>query len=368
MQIPRSPSLRLRALGLLLAAGLACLPARSARAGDPPSPEPPAAGSLALEKAEHDFGIVEQNSEYAATVTYRNSGTKPIHGLRVKADCGCYAATVSGPELAPGQAGELAIRFRTLSFRGVVVKKLSVLYDDGTPRRTVLKLRLRVFGGVIIDPGRLHFGEVLEGTKPEGGVDLLWYPGAGEPFEIKAVEIRGEPIETKITPYADPEHKERKGWHIHFRFTAPPPRGVYSKKAVVRITHPQTPTVRVPLTAHVVGKVWVQSHRIHLGLVPQGKTKSGTVLIRHFDKATPLGEISGRSRKGILQVAVEETFTAPGAGPNDPPRPAKLLRVTVPADAPPGPLNDDIEIRTNVPGEERIVIQVRGRVYRAVGR
>jgi hypothetical protein len=322
-------------------------------------------GGLQLDETEHDFGIVEQNSEYVATVGYRNTGTKPIAKLRVKADCGCYSAALSASELAPGESGTLTVRFRTLSFRGVVVKKLNLLYDDGAPQRQVLALRLRVFGGVVIDPGRLHFGEVLEGTKPEGAVDLLWYPDAGEPFEIRNVEIPGESIETEITPYADPKHKERKGWHVHFRFTEPPRRGVYSKKAVVYLSHPRTPRVTVPLTAHVMGKVWVQSHRIHLGLIARGQTKSATVLVRHFDKETPLGEISGRSRKGVLKVTVEQTFTTPG--PGNPPRPAKLVRVSVPADAPVGPLNDDVVIRTQVPGEEEVVVQVRGRIYKPTG-
>ena len=48
------------------------------------------------------------------------------------------------------------------------------------------------------------------------------------------------------------------------------------------------------------------------------------------------------------------------------PKPAKLLRVTVPPGAPAGALNDDIDVRTTVPGEENLVIQVRGRVYKRV--
>lgn len=355
-------------LGLVLGVALGLLPGPEAAAEDPPPPAAPTGpAGLQLEKAEYDFGIVEQNSEYVATVGYRNTGPKTLTNLRVKADCGCYGAALTAPELAPDATGTVTVRFRTLSFRGVVVKKLSLLYEDGAPQRRVLKLRLRVFGGVLVDPGRLHFGEVLEGTKPEGAVDLLWYPDAGEPFEINKIEIPGEPIETSVTPYDDPKHKERKGWHVQFRFTAPPKRGVYSKKAIVHLSHPRTPMVNVPLTAHVMGKVWVQSHRVHLGLLPQGASKSATVLVRHFDKATPIGRISGKSRKGVLRVTVEDTFTAPGPGPNDPPRPAKLVRVTVPADAPVGPLNDDIEIRTEVPGEETVVIQVRGRVYRRTG-
>ena len=333
---------------------------------DPKKPAAPAAAGLVLDTTEHDFGIVEQNSEYDARIRYRNTGTTEIRNIRVKADCGCYAAAVSEPSLAPGESGEISIQFRTLSFRGVIVKKLSVLYDEGGPKRAIVKLRVRVFGGVLVVPGRVYFGEILEGTRPEGSVDLLYYPDAGEPFEIERIELGDLPLETEITPYDDPKHTERKGWHVVFRFTKPPARGVYSKKAVLYLTHPRTPKVRVPLTAHVVGKVWTQTSRVHLGLVARGETKSATVLLRHFDGTTPLGNVTGAAAKGVLQVRIEEGFTPPSG--NTPPRPAKIVRVTVPADAPVGALNDDIVVTTEVPGEEKVVIQVRGRVYERTGR
>jgi hypothetical protein len=341
-----------------------------AQAGDPPvAPGAPAPAArppgLVLDAYEHDFGIVEQNNEYAVTIPYRNTGPNTITDLKASADCGCYAAAVSKTTLAPGESGEVSIQFRTLTFRGVINKKLSLLYDDGGPKRAQVALRVKVFGGVIVDPGRVYFGEILEGSSPEGAVDLLWYPDAGEPFEVERIDVGEEPLETTVTPYADPEHAERKGWHVTFRFTEPPPRGVYSKKAVVYLTHPRTPKVRVPLTAHVVGKVWMQTSRIHLGLVARGDTPHATVLLRHFDGKTPLGAISGSARKGVLQVTIEDSFSPPG--PNTPPLPAKLVRVTVPKDAPVGALNDDIVIQTKVPGEEQVVIQVRGRIYERTG-
>ena len=353
---------------MLAALVVALLPAAPA-AADEPAPKPPAGqapppAGLVLERAAHDFGAAEQNSEYATTIGYRNTSDRTIRDLRVIADCGCYAATVSSPTLAPAESGEIHIRFRTLTLSGPLTKKLQLVYEDGGPRRVEVPLSIHISRGVLVAPGRVYFGEILEGSKPEGTVKLLWYPKAGQPFKIERVEVAGEPIQTTVTPYTNPEDPDRKGWRILFRFTEPPPRGLYSKKATVHLTHPQTKTVRVALSAHVVGRVWVQSSRIHLGLVAQGEGKSATVLLRHFDKNIPLGKISGQSRKGILQVTIEDTMTE--GGPGGPPKPAKLLRVTVPPGAPAGALNDDIDVRTTVPGEENLVIQVRGRVYKRI--
>lgn len=350
MQPLRHPVLWIIRLGV---AACALLPGQPAAGGEEPGP-------LELAKPAHDYGVVQQNTEYAAEIGYRNTGQRAVEDIRVKADCGCYSADLSHTTLAPGTGGTLRVRFRTLSFHGDVAKTLRLTYNDGAPRMVALRLKLRVVGGVVVFPGRLHFGDVLAGTKPAGNVRVVWYQGAGKPFAIKSIDVQGEPIETRIEPYAHPEKKEWKGWRVHFSFTQPPPKGVYSKKAFVHTTHPTQRRVVVPLTAHVVGKVWVQSSRIYLGLLPQGRAKSAAIMIRGFDRTIQLGKVTARARKGILKTSVEDAMGPFG--------PHKKLRVHVPADAPPGPLDDVIELRTEVPGEEVTEIDVRGRIFKPSGR
>jgi hypothetical protein len=57
----------------------------------------------------------------------------------------------------------------------------------------------------------------------------------------------------------------------------------------------------------------------------------------------------------VLKVAIEDGF-----GPRGP---IRKLKVTVPANAPAGSLDDIIELHTQVPGEEITEIGVRGRVF-----
>lgn len=342
-----------RLLLALLACACALLPGPGpARAEDP-------APSLQFSKEEHDFGICEQNKEYSAKIQYRNAGTAPIRGIRVRTDCGCYAASITRESLEPGEEGTIAIQFRTLTFNGPLEKKVRLVYNDGQRRKATLKLKLNIFGGVILEPGRLHFGEVLKGTKPAESVAVLWYEGVGRPFEIRRVDVAGEPIDTRSEPFEHPKNERWKGWKIHFAFREPPARGVYSRRAVVMTTSKDTPRVIVPMTAHVVGKVWVQTHRVHLGLVPKGETKSAHVNFRPFDQTIKLGTVSARSRKGVLQTKIEQGFGSRG--------PTTRLKVTVPAGAPAGLLDDVVELRTQVPGEEVTEIQVRGRVFERKG-
>ena len=349
------PALRHLRLGLGVFALVLAL-AGGARGDEPALPEEQ--GSLVLAEAVHDYGVVDQDREYAAEVGYRNAGLEAIRDLRVKPDCGCYSVGLSHADLAPGAAGTLTIRFRTHGFRGRASKTVRLLYTDSAPRVAALEVTLKIVGGVLAE--RMHFGEILAGTKPEGSVPLLWFHGVGQPFEIVRIEIPGEPIQARVEPYEPKAGGEYRGWQLHFAFTEPPPRGIYSKQAIVTTTHPTQKRVLIPLTANVVGKVWVQTSRIYLGLVAQGQAKSAAVSFRPFRPEFALGKVSARARKGVLRVTIEDGF-----GPSGP---VKKLVVTVPESAPAGSLDDVIELRTEVPGEELVTVEVRGRVFAPTGR
>jgi len=335
---------------LVLAVGARALAGDRAPAGE--------AGDLVLDKQVQDWGVVDQDREYSADIGYRNAGAQPISDLRVRADCGCYSVALSHADLAPGARGMLTVRFRTHGFRGRASKKVHLLYVEGTPREAHLELKLDIVGGVLAE--RMHFGEVLAGTKPTGSVPLLWFDGVGQPFDVERIEIPGEPIETRVERYEPKGTSEYRGWRIHFTFTQPPPRGIYSRKAIVTTTHPMQKRVLIPLTANVVGKVWVQTSRIYLGLVARGQTRSAAVVFRPFKPEFELGTVSARARKGVLKVSIEDGFGPTG--------PVKKLVVTVPADAAPGSLDDVIELHTEVPGEELVTVEARGRVFVPAGR
>lgn len=336
---------------LLLLATLAC--AGGAYADEPAAARASAGAGLVLDKTVQDYGVVDQNREYTAEIGYRNAGAARITELRANVSCSCYSVALTHTDLEPGAKGTLTVRFRTHGFRGKAAKRVRLLYKDGSPRDVSLKLVLNIVGGVLVE--RLHLGEILAGTKPSGSVPLLWYDGVGKPFEIERIEIPGQPIETRVEAFAPEKPGKFKGWRVHFVFTKPPARGVYSQKAIVTTTHPTQKRVLIPITAHVVGKVWVQTSRVYLGLVAQGTKKSAAVAFRPFKPEFKLGAVSARARKGVLQITIEDGFGSRG--------PVKKLRVTVPASAAPGPLDDVIELRTEVPGEELVTIEVRGRVY-----
>ena len=362
-RIPRRLAALLLALALLPALGGA-----PARAEDPAGTLEIAGGkTIEVEKGGatktvpgHSFGIVAQQADVSVELPYRNTGTEPLRGIRVSSGCSCFGATLSERELAPGATGTLTIRFRSGAIKGTVAKPLRLLYLQGTAKAfSVFTIHARVIAGILVE--RVWFGEVRSGSKPSASAPLAWFHDVGTPFEITKIEVSGPKVSTRYEPYKIGDGSTYRGYTIHYTFEEPPPKGIYSRKAVVYTTDPKHPTVLVPMHANVVGALWVQTSRIYLGLVPEGTARSASVKIKLTGKdPPPLGEVRVKARGGRLEIAVTDGFD-PFVGPH------KVVTVTVPAGTKAGKIDDVLEVRAAQAGDDVTEIQVLGRVYTPQG-
>ncbi len=411
-------------LVVLLAAAAGARPAVAEEARDLRFPETPVAsrqvGGKAKTQKTHDFGTVAQHAELTASIPYRNAGKAPLEGLRVKSGCSCFGATLSHTALAPGAAGTLTVRFRSGTIKGAVNKALRLLYRTASGQTmTELRIAANVTAGILVE--RAWFGQVRAGSKPTASAPISWFEGVGTPFKITKIEVPGPKVATRIEPYAvrepllnedgtpvfkdqmpvlkdgkpvfkdgapvlrgrepllkdgrpvlkngKPIFKPRepvlvttyRGWTVHYTFLEAPPKGVYSRRATLHTTHPKHPTVTVPLSATVVGALWVQTSRVYLGLIPAGRERSASVAIKGSGKdPPPLTGVEAKTRKGVLRVSVTDGFD-PFKGPH------KVITVHVPAGVEPGPLDDVLEIRASGIGGEVTEIQIVGRIYKPQG-
>lgn len=317
-------------------------------------------GDRTVTTPRHTFGVVAQQADVTATIPYRNDGATPLKGIRVSSGCSCFGATLSDRELAPGATGTMTLRFRSGRMKGTVTKPLRLLYlADGAKGMAELRIEAKVIAGVLVE--RVWFGEVRAGSKPTASAPLAWFHEVGTPFEIEKIEVPGPKMSTRVEPYEIAGGRTYRGWRIHFTFEEPPPKGVYSRKAIIHTNHPEHPTVIVPLHATVVGALWVQSSRVFLGLVPEGVERSASVKVKASGKdAPPLKSVRVKARGGVLKTSVKDGFD-PFVGPH------KVITVTVPKGTPAGALDDVLEVRTDLSGDEVTEIQVLGRVFTPKG-
>jgi hypothetical protein len=336
-------------LPLLLVPALIAAVLLGAAAAD--EDEAPGGPRLVVDREVHAFGTAAQEEELHAEFTYRNAGDETVTGIKAIGDCGCYGVTLSAETLEPGEEGTLQVSFRTLMFSGTVNKRLRLAAANLPGKDVFIKLSVDVVGGVILDPGRVWFGDVLEGTIPTQKIVAKWHKEEGTPFQIESVEVPGHEFDVALEPY---DTAEWQGTEIALTFKTPPPLGMFSATALIRTDHPDFPRISLALSANVSGKVWVQSRTLYFGWVTQGREKSTTILVRGITPDVDLGDVTARSRHGHVDVALEANANGREGW--------WRLVVTVGADAEPGKIDDVIEIHSAVPGEEITEVHVRGEV------
>jgi hypothetical protein len=294
---------------------------------------------------------VAQEQELETSFTYENAGDARLVGIRAIGDCGCYGVTLTKEDLEPGEKGTLTVKFRTLRFNGRLSKRLQLTSHNGEKKPLKIKLIVNVIAGVILSPGRIWFGDVLVGSSPVKTVYAKWHEEAGKPFEITGVEVPGYEFGIETKPY---EQGPWKGTAITFSFQDAPPLGMFAATALLRTTDPDHPRISLPVTAHVTGKVWVQSRTVYFGWVQKGTSKKTQIIVKPFSPDVELGTITASSRGGKVTVEVEKNPMGREGW--------WRLVVAVPEDAAVGQIDDVVVIRSAVPGEEETEIEVRGEV------
>lgn len=111
-----------------------------------PSTMNPNAAVLTLDKEDHDYGTMYQNSNGTTNFVYTNNGHEPLLFSRVKSSCGCTVPKWSRQPLMPGQTDTLKVIYDTKRL-GSFHKSITI-ESNATEGRVVLKIK----GKVIPEP------------------------------------------------------------------------------------------------------------------------------------------------------------------------------------------------------------------------
>lgn len=66
---------------------------------------------MTFEKSEHDFGTIDQGTAQETIFTFTNTGNAPLIITDAKSSCGCTVPNPPKEPIAPGENGELVIKF-----------------------------------------------------------------------------------------------------------------------------------------------------------------------------------------------------------------------------------------------------------------
>lgn len=60
-----------------------------------------------------DYGTIEHNSDGVRKFVFKNNGTEPLIIKKAKGSCGCTVPTVPKEPIAPGETGEIGVKYAT---------------------------------------------------------------------------------------------------------------------------------------------------------------------------------------------------------------------------------------------------------------
>ncbi|THH41071.1 DUF1573 domain-containing protein [Neolewinella litorea] len=103
--------------------------------------------SLAFEESSFNFGEVTEGEIITHTYSFTNTGNEPLIITDAKGSCGCTVPSRPTAPIAPGETGEITVRFDSNNKVGQRNQRVTITANT-TPPQTVISLD----GTVVADP------------------------------------------------------------------------------------------------------------------------------------------------------------------------------------------------------------------------
>jgi hypothetical protein len=97
-----------------------------------------------------------EDREVTARFAFRNAGPTPVTVRSIKTTCGCTTARLEKKTYAPGETGEIDVRFVFGGRKGLQRKLITVKTDDST-EPAILDLRVLVEENVTVTPALVYW-------------------------------------------------------------------------------------------------------------------------------------------------------------------------------------------------------------------
>ncbi len=352
------------AAAMLLAGGLAVLSVGCDETGNgaatalpdaapaaPPVAAPPVAAApprIEFDTLTYDFGRVAETTMHRGRLAFRNAGGSPLVIDEIKTTCGCTAVALEKREYAAGESGTLEIEFDPVA-PGDQKKYINVISNDASSPITKITMIADVIAFVDIEPRMITLDNLRYGEEHHATVTVT---GADPAFTIDSVTTSNPDVTVEIVG------GEGDTRTLDLSVDASAPWGGLFAWLTVTVTGRPTPdaapithTSRARIQGSIFGEIQATPHTFRFGAAP-GEAFERTVALRRAD-GTPFRVLESRVTKTDLPEATVRIEPGTLASAYE-----IVLSVTAPTRL--AGYRGDVEITTDVPGEERIVIPISG--------
>ena len=191
-----------------------------------------ALAQIAWEKPVQSFERTPEDGHVEARYAFKNAGPAQVTIKSLRSSCGCTTARLDRKTYAPGESGEVVLKFTFGARRGLQQKGVTVVTNPATPTPVVLGLRVNIWEPVTLTPALVWWrvGDAAEAKT----VQVAIAPGSAARVRSVAsssprIAARlqsaktGEPFTIAVTP-SDTSAKETAQITVQTDFPADAPR------------------------------------------------------------------------------------------------------------------------------------------------
>jgi hypothetical protein len=296
---------------------------------------------LIVRESVFDFGTVERGATVEHTFTLANAGDAELRIENVKSSCGCTVAVTSARAVPPRGEARVTVTLDTARMAGTKTKTVTVYTNDPGSPATGLTLAGRVVADLVLTPNPLYLGRLRHGESGRHEVTVT----AGRPdaaYAVTAIEHASPAVHVRLEPLPD-----GPGQRIVVELDPVMPLGRFSEQLTLRTTSPREPIMTLAVFGSIEGDVAVTPPQVTFGVARGGQTPERELLIRNRG-ARPLAvtRVSVPSKLVTYRLReVEEGLEY-------------RLTLKLRDGVPPGKVEGVVEIFTDHPGEDHIVVPV----------
>jgi len=304
-----------------------------------------AAPRLGVEKPVADFGSVEQGTPVTNVFSLKNTGDAVLHISQVKSSCGCTAAVVSESSVPPGGEARVLATLDTGRVVGRTTKVLSVYSDDPELPVAALTLTGEVLADLALSPNPVYLGRLRRGETTSREVVIR----PGRPGGTAAIRsVGGDLAGLQARLELGPDGTQR----LRLALDGNVPLGRFSRELRLETTSARQPVIVLPVFGSIEGDVVVLPSQLSFGVARMGASPERRLLIRN----------RGLQPLSVRRVTVPESFDYSLRVLQDGLEYQLSLRLR--DDVAPGTISGDVEIYTDHPSEQRVVVPLHAVVRR----
>ncbi len=322
---------------------------------DGPAPEVAVDGDLL-----HKFGFMAQGTEGKHGWVFRNAGPGVLELRNLATDCSCTVAQIgssSKPEgskqtilpIKPGQSEPVELTWQTKTFDGAYRKSATIGTNDPHHPKIILTIQGEVFPAVTFIPAvtAIQFDNASNAEETVRSIGITSRDRPGTKI-TELISSNPELIRVESRPLAPEILKAEKleaAQELVFTLKPGPKLGAFAEEVLIGTDHPLKPRLTLKVLGRVTGPILLTPTKVLLRGLTTSTGGSQEITITARSKAPVHFQVAGKP-EGV-DVAVE-----PAGGSR------YKMTVNVLPGVAPGPITDDIVLKTDLVGATEVRIPV----------